>query len=478
MNYLLIEGCFFAQPLDGHGTEAPSEFASLPDQSSVVVNKTRVPCYFYFNGLCSKGDRCSFLHGPDDSAPAGKPSKAAAQTNDALQSENKLSGGNGTGSAPTKTHPNPVLITSKQAVDTSVQTKVGILHSSPRSFPQRSASPPISLSGCEEAAAINSDFTAPLEGFMKTKSHLYTDWSPEEQVDDYIEPEGQRESSPGFDVLVDNDNMSENWSFEDDPEYLLAINREHRELNGHLLGYDFEDAIEYEPMYPDDACNCLDNQHILDDFSEHPSHSKGRILDSILSQKRKLLPMKLAVANRSADLRDYLRKRRLLDGHSVIHSSRRRESSRLIGQSQDRPRGRLVNQQLHRRLASEFGGNYIKSNENKGTFFKRANRQGWPRHSKSNMLRQDYKEKRRASKESDRFVISREPFSGERISSQISSTFTGPKTLAEIKEEKKKAEENGDCFGEMGNSTRMSVDFQGPKPLNEILKEKRRLDTV
>ena len=60
------------------------------------------------------------------------------------------------------------------------------------------------------------------------------------------------------------------------------------------------------------------------------------------------------------------------------------------------------------------------------------------------------------------------PVSKERRSIHESIAFTGPKTLAQIKEEKKATEENGHI-----KST--SADFQDPKPLSEILEDKKRL---
>ena len=66
-------------------------------------------------------------------------------------------------------------------------------------------------------------------------------------------------------------------------------------------------------------------------------------------------------------------------------------------------------------------------------------------------------------------------------SSQIKSgaiTFSGPKTLAQIKEEKRRAREaDGNSFeSHIPQYFRRSrpIDFQGPKPLNEILKDKKR----
>ncbi|KAF7147749.1 hypothetical protein RHSIM_Rhsim03G0246700 [Rhododendron simsii] len=57
-----------------------------------------------------------------------------------------------------------------------------------------------------------------------------------------------------------------------------------------------------------------------------------------------------------------------------------------------------------------------------------------------------------------------------------SNVFSGPKTLDEIKEEKRNAKENGNSSGRPGNSSRTtSEEFQGPKTLSEILKERNKL---
>lgn len=52
------------QPLDLH-VEATPESTIIPHQSSATVKRNDVPCYFYYSGFCSKGDGCSFSHGPD-----------------------------------------------------------------------------------------------------------------------------------------------------------------------------------------------------------------------------------------------------------------------------------------------------------------------------------------------------------------------------------------------------------------------------
>ncbi|MFS7891584.1 putative transcription factor C3H family [Helianthus anomalus] len=60
-----------------------------------------------------------------------------------------------------------------------------------------------------------------------------------------------------------------------------------------------------------------------------------------------------------------------------------------------------------------------------------------------------------------------------RESQEQSAAFSGPKTLDQIKEEKKKVRENRDLGSNYG--TGLDGFFQGPRPLSEILKNKRKM---
>ncbi|XP_044464733.1 zinc finger CCCH domain-containing protein 34-like isoform X2 [Mangifera indica] len=469
-------------PLDGHLTESRSESGPFPYQSSTPANKTTVPCYFYFNGFCNKGDRCSFMHGSEGNAPAGIYSRTTYAITDALPIGNKASSGIDTGSASTERCPNLVETATMPAMVMSIQAKDDLLQSAPRSIPMQSTSPQISLSEGEEAAAVKSDLRAPVEGFMETRSHVCTDWNSEEQVDGHIELEEPWESSPGFDVLVDSYKRSEKLSYEDDPEHLVNMNREHRALNSHFLGCDLEDQVEY--TYPDAELlydrqmysdyDSLDNGHILGNVRKPSICARERMLDSLFSRKRKFLQQKVAVNDWSVDLRDYLRRRRVIDDHQIISSSRKHDSCRLVVQRQERARKHVIGQQLHKRLTAVVGKNYVESYGDYGTLSNGANQHVWLRHSKSRRFRQNSKEKRLAKQQSRSSEVSGKPFSRERRSTETSTAFTGPKTLAEIKEEKKKTEDQGDISGKTGNSSITLADFEGPKPLSEILKGKKK----
>lgn len=460
---------------------APSESSSCSES----VSKTNVPCYFYFNGFCNKGDKCSFLHGVDGSAPAGKSVKETLVNSDPL-SENKTSSGTDTASAPIKTHLSSLETAVNPAVDTRVHPKEDFQLLVPKNAPQQSTSSETSISDSEDAGTVGSDFLLIAEGFGRSISDVCTDQSSEEQVDDLIDPEERWESSPGFDVLVDG--KSENMGCEGDLEYFMALNRDRSELSSHFLGYDVRNPVEYDPAYRDvellyesglyDSYDCQDKAYISGNMRNIPSHVKDRMFDSISSRKRKSLPMELAVDEQNGlDLRNHLRRRRIFDIHPAAGLSRRHESSCLIHRSQERHQWHVIGRrQLRGNLATEVGKHTIKSVRKNGTLSNGRNQRGSLGDSQQNLSRKRYKEKRLGKRQFSSSEVSRKKIIRERIYTRESPAFTGPKTLAQIKEGRRKVEANGDCIGKMGNSSRMKLeDFEGPKPLSEILKDERKL---
>lgn len=477
--------CAFRHPpLDGHGGAPSSE----PAPSSVSANKTIVPCYFYFNGFCNKGDRCSFLHDIEGGASTEKSPKTASAFNDtfALSSENKASAGNDIMPGPRMAHLNPSETALKETVDTRFQPKEDLNYfeqSAQRDVPQQSVSPQISVSGDEEATEIRSD-SLPADGSVHSKSHSCTDQSSDEQADDLVQEEWW-ESSPGFDVLVDG--KSENLGCEDDPECFLTLDGERRELNSHFLGYDFENPDDYVPVCPPDAellyerdvydsYDFLDNKHVLGNDGKFPGYAKETMSDAIYSRKRKLMPMELAVYDQDfLDVRDRLRRRRMTDCHSITGLSRRHEALRLFGRSREMPQRHGMGWRVHGRLASEVRNSTYGSLRENGASSSAGIQRVSLRHSQQYRPRKHHKERKLAKQKLPSSGVSKKRVPREKKSAQKSTTFTGPKTLAQIKEEKKKAEENRDHIGIVRHVRRTRVDFQGPKPLNEILKEKGKI---
>ncbi|XAR66922.1 hypothetical protein NMG60_11013303 [Bertholletia excelsa] len=460
----LNPSCAFRHPpLDAH-KELSSETAPPQYQCSEPVNKVNVPCYFYFNGFCNKGDRCSYLHGPEDGVPAWKSLKTASAVSDVPSLEKKTYAGHDLGSASVENHPYPYEAATKILKDTETEPKENLCLSTLGSVKDQSNSH-VSASEREEAAAIRSGKVLVGKGLIESGSFLYTEQSSDEPADGHTEQEDWLESSPGFDVLVDN--RLDKLELEHDPKYLVAIDGEGKELNGYLFGYDYDDSVDYDPAYADvgisyeqdrlDSYDQFDNGQKYDYVRKYPKRSREEVLDPDLPQKRKFIPV---------DLRDHLRKRRIFNGRQVICFSRRSNFAYQIDQSREFSINHGI-RQLPRRLTT--GGDRLNS----------KNAPGWFRHSRSTRSSKfRFKEKWQSRRRFHSPDVSRKPVSRKKPAIDP-ATFSGPKTLAQIKEEKRKSSENGNASGQLGHSSGAILEeFQGPKPLSEILKEKKKLGSV
>ncbi|KAK7264949.1 hypothetical protein RJT34_32563 [Clitoria ternatea] len=468
--------CAFRHPpLDGHtGVPVPSE----PTQTSLPSNKTTVPCYFFFNGFCSKGDTCSFLHGPDDSVFTVKPGKSDNESTDALSLENKASSGNRTGvvSTPAETHFHRSLNAPKNFSDFKLQPKVHHQPPLPKNVKRQGDSQ--EKLEYEEAIVTRSDSLLPDDGLVHNISH---DQSSEGQANSHIDPEERWESSPhspGFDVLVHDE--LDNLGYEEDSEYMPVLDRDEQELNEQYLGYEYKDPVEYDSMCPEadilyeqetyDGYQCLDRDFTCSNGRKVHTYPKDIILDSVLSRKRIRMSAEMDAYDKNLDLRDHLRRRREINSPPVAGFIRRQESSFMI-QNQERHQRHGIDKLPSRRLTSQLGFCAVDSIGNgEVETLSIANKQRLLRPSQQHRPRKYYREKP-AKKQFLSSKITRKPVLKQRRFIHESTTFSGPKTLAEIKEEKKKAEESL-------HYNSKSTDFQDPKPLSEILKDKRTMDQV
>ncbi|KAE8710398.1 Detected protein of unknown function [Hibiscus syriacus] len=311
--------------------------------------------------------------------------------------------------------------------DNGVQLEVDVQQSV--AMIKKRISPKTSVFGLGQVDFVRSQSLLLQEGITQIRSPTRTDESSEEQLDDDIEreePEERWESSPGFDVLVDN--KSDDLDYENDSEYPLDPEGEQRGY----FSYDSEDSIQHDTRYPDvefpydqdayDVYEGSDNEYIFDNVRNPSDQPRDRRLGSIFSQeRRRLLPVQLSI---DVDLRDYLSERRVVEGNPLKCLSRP-EYPHLINRSLERLQRHSMGWKSSGKLASTVGKHSIKLTEAK------------------------------------------------RKSKDASTAFTGPKTLAQIREEKRKTEENG---GKPRHSIgTASADFQDPKPLSEILKGKERL---
>ncbi|XP_047312100.1 zinc finger CCCH domain-containing protein 32-like [Impatiens glandulifera] len=280
-NCLNPDCAFRHPPLDVHA-EGSSE--SHPSSYS---NKVNIPCYFFFNGTCSKGDQCYFLHGPDDGRSVWKLSQTASAVTDAITLQNKVFHLTDSGSSLTDTRVNypfeSRVIPKEEDVHLSVHEKN------------------------EEAATKRSQN----EGYYACDNQIQGD----------IEPEDWLDSSSGFDVLLEN--ASENTD-----QYEDVLERDGRELSSQYLGYDYENHVEYDPEYPDlgnfheykirDSSDQLEDGYDIEYAYIRENPGRRTMANTVFPCKRKLLCLEYAIDDRRAvDLRELIERRREINGRSI-----------------------------------------------------------------------------------------------------------------------------------------------------------------
>ena len=480
------------QPLEGLSETVP-EPGQLPSQAAIPTSKATVPCYFYYNAYCIKGEQCPFLH---EILPAQKFQKAAPEATIVHHPpETKASAGS-------DTRPTSIEVPANSPGDTlevikQEHSKEVIQQPAPGiASEEHSPSAESSVPDHEEPGIkLSDDNPLPPTEYVNGSPELCPGQGSDENAKDSAEADEWWESSPGFDVLVDDG--SEQLAYEEDGDYLLAQERESEMLHGRLLQYDYEVPPGYDPLaYPDsgflyeqgvyDGYDHADNKYNPEYFHKVSEHlSERRNLEPTSHRKRKPSRRRHDVVDDRdvMDLRDHLRKRRRTD-----RSPHKRYSSRTRGSSRERSGRRGMVPLLHGRLVSEVGNNmHVSAQSDTESALNDSHGKGWSgypqstRHAQSRLREREYRRRNRKPQ----LVLSSEvlPRSASRRteSSQIKSgavTFSGPKTLAQIKEEKRRAREaDGNSFEShtpQNFRRSRSIDFEGPKPLNELLKDKKR----
>ncbi|KAK9100729.1 hypothetical protein Scep_024159 [Stephania cephalantha] len=489
-------------PLEGL-PETSVEEVSLPDQASVPVNKTNIPCYYYFNGFCNRGESCFFLHGSDDATPARftktastdtsyPPVEASASTLDGkllLQVK-----------APIKPLCEAVVVE-----NIHVQPKVNIKKSASCELVKQNSSVQVSMAELQEKHmklerpipeedAIDGGCLLCGEESSEEQSDglVGSEGSPEEHADRHAQPEEWLESSPGFDVLVD-DGAEDGGYDENEQEYMLVHERE-TSVRHHLLHYDYEDYKDSMPYDPTDYSEArlsyeqkmelygaVGNERVPRYAERVSNRAMERIQDPMMFQRSPSRKFKHGNRN-GVDLREHLKKRMRTDrlreseystSHGLYHlNGRRHETCARQHVTGSMPSGRL---------ASEIGKNMISSQPNDETFFQVQAPRRWLRRSHGRCVRPRMHEKDKRRQAGPKCMFSdnsRQISSWEAAAHLDFTSFSGPKSLTEIKEGKRKAMGSETGFGTTKHSKTSSKDFEDPKALREILQEKGKVDAV
>ncbi|KAF8034546.1 hypothetical protein BT93_C0763 [Corymbia citriodora subsp. variegata] len=482
-------------PLDTHA-EVSSELQMAP------ANKISTPCYFYYNGFCNKGDNCPYSHGSDCGRCATLYSKETLKVNNSLYLKMKASTGDGHAAnlssykeskmkkltpagwkitdgdypalAPLEEH-HILSRTSPAAGNLSHLYKEDVQTVLIHDDVQLNDSPQVSMSDCGKDAETGSEYMLTAVGHSQSRSHRYPDYGSERQVEDHVVREGYWVS----DVPVNGG--SKTLVVQGNQKRFLELDPQYRHFNSHVYEYDSDISAEHEPIYPDAGNLCeyetydSDNDSYFDrscnDVRSLSVRSRETVPDVMFLREREMPHMELTYNDcHDLDLCWPLRRYNTIDSFSCL--PRRHGSLHLGVHRQERI---VLGRRMHGRL-SLVGKNAIKSFRDREKFLDGFRRHGWLGHREMDRSRAHYKEKRLPKSQSYTTKASRKLLSRWRQSAVDSSSFSSPMTLAQIKEDKRRAKEirvrSGGCSGK-----KLAADFQGPKPLSELLKDKGNVNS-
>ncbi|GJM94757.1 hypothetical protein PR202_ga11433 [Eleusine coracana subsp. coracana] len=417
----------FANPLSSHGS---------------TCVKAASPCYFYYNSYCAKGDHCPFLHKP-------LTCNNVVETCSEATTSNPTVNGNSVGAEVIQSLKNSLA---NPAEDASNQIKE--CHS------RVTESSKLEIYGAIFRAYETSVATG---AHLKIPTH--SDQSSEHSEMEHAEQDEERDSSPGFDVLVDDRNSNKN-----DLEYQLAGERD---VDGPYVEYDGEDSVGYDLDYLDpecyeqeffgfdSACHSV-NSFYLDRFKEHDTVTTlGHMPLNSINPEKSLFE---EYDRRFIDPRNFFSSMADVDHQysEIGHGSK--------GRPENRKGAKGRNSRIKRRRGFEpsIGSEEIESKSTRQRQYSLIGECSRPAaHATS---REPKKRSRRKQHHCHHAKSAERTANGKH--QDYTEDFTGPKTLAQIKEEKCKSKPSSQRNVYTPHGRSFSNDFEGPKSLSELLKAK------
>jgi zinc finger CCCH domain-containing protein 11 len=415
----------FANPLSLHGS---------------ICVKSASLCYFYYNSYCAKGDRCTFLHEPVTCSNAVETCSEATTLNPAVN-------GNSAGVEMIQSLKNSLT---NPAEGISIHIK------------EHHSKGVTETSSPEIDGAISCASETSVDAGAHIKSSTHSDQSSEHSEMEHADQDEQCDSSPGFDVLVDDNDSNKN-----DLGHQLAGKRD---ANGPYVEYDGGDSIGYGLSYLDSegyereffdfdsACYPVDSFYV-DRLKEHDTVSTlGHIpLDRIKPENfsfeeygRSFIDPRMADAAFDHQYTD------------IGHSSKRRPENRKGA------KGRNSHIKRHHGFEPNIGSEEIESR-----FTTRRQYSLMEEYSQPTVPATFREQKKRNRRKQHRHHHAKSAERTANVKHQDSrEDFTGPKTLAQIKGEKDRSKPSSQPNAYMPNGRSFSNDFEGPKSLSELLKAK------
>uniref|UniRef100_A0A0D9WAZ7 C3H1-type domain-containing protein n=1 Tax=Leersia perrieri TaxID=77586 RepID=A0A0D9WAZ7_9ORYZ len=503
-NCLNLKCLFRHPPIDGMlGAPTPGIPAASSHYAPYNSGKQMVPCYYFQKGNCLKGDRCAFYHAPQSAGynPPEQVAKVSSLPLEQPQTQNDFLG------IKDSVQPNNSIqqgapIADDQGKTTVDRSMVNSARTSTVAVPVSSNTMPWPKSdkAKNNMAALKESFTTSsgedhpecYQNHPSMESNPMQDWNQNYEMppaDDL--PQNSREadellgeSSPGFDVLVDNDG--------DGAAYLHD-----EEFAGDM--YPVED-YEYAPADFDvhahherERFNGMDEQdqigHMYNGYERkrRRSSSERSMERPFHSERRFLQRNREPVEMDGSDLRHRLRRRRINESSSAISPERNGEQRRRderYRERDDRYRERAHGHSAHRDRHQGSRGSTLSS--------RLQGRIKLPGRSPDRVDTRSEKERDRRRLRDRLSPVRRTEFQGgrhreagqheERTQRRASELALGARdadgqhstrdaidshTFPNRKNLRDSSKANG------GVEPEVSLDFEGPKPLSVILQRKR-----
>lgn len=522
---------FYFQPLEGLlGTPGASAGSLVASQTAASMqmpaahpttgynaNKQSVPCFYFQKGLCLKGDRCPFMHGsqPIVSPAPQQTSKVSASVNEPRPTFKKATGV----LEKCSSQPKMPQINIMQSVEVSPIANHIIKGEIPPNN-EIAAKKTMSPTPLFDELPRSKQSNVPLTGgnaASRPRGHQVQ--LLEEHLQNGREAgEFLRESSPGFDVLVDDEHENADY-FHHEDVYGRATGNGGRHLNA-MNEFDYDHASEHECLakFDREPYNELHDNELYgrahDQYGwEHHKAVSERILERpSMIERRRLREDSPDEIDRS-DLRHrLLKQRKIYVSRSASSPNRLIEISRRDNRYGEEQRYRGHPQKDQRYLPPEnsnsmgnrllgrimLSGRSSPDQVNDMRSDREMDRgRNWGRSSPSGPM--SYHQGRhhdRIRRTHENFTPEVRTFKGQPIKrDEIDPVnFAGPKSLAELKgakvsdsSEERSTKNNSAAAsknqpvgepktmksGKVMGQPEASLSFEGPKPLSEILKRKR-----
>ncbi|KAL2906920.1 Zinc finger CCCH domain-containing protein 17 [Bienertia sinuspersici] len=504
-----LDGLVAPQAGNFDGSSAPVVPVPFVPSAPQNLPKQGVPCIFFQKGFCLKGDKCPFMHGPNSSSTKSQQVPASTAV---PESPFKKTFGSLEKCSQLKTN----VQTNKQKLEAPPQANV-----IPKAQSARPTNGVLAGKGYPHASGVTGE--APRYEEMRPYGDNGNSRSRSGRAhhgvlsDDQIFHNGRdaddslRESSPGFDVLVD-DKLSEDEYYHNEDQYVRMRGNDGRNLKefdmGHQDSYNSVadvDRDNYHNRRGYDSFDRLPDKYARD----HRRASSERSLGEPAPFDRRVpYKSKSPDLNQNSDLRHRLLKHRRVNGlKSVVNSdytlddhaddrsyrSSRRDSRR--SPIHESSRGNRLQGRIKLPRTSPMGGNdkYSERESERGRSWGRLSPSRQLAPGQQSRLRDRLSGRIRDESHEERKI--KDPVLRRDSAPSNGANFAGPKSLSELrgtkqtdsKQQQQQQQQQQQLKSQQSVSagklrdtvlvssrgTEGDVAFEGPKPLSEILKRKR-----